>query len=182
MEIWKKNLTSKIDFFHQRLQHLLETESENPEQQHFEPLRDERLINGLSLELPESIEDKAIVLMSRLSSLFHAGLLFEKLQPTHKTWKPQASFFLDRVKTISPEKNEQITLPELTPLSALSTPASTILKKVGLEHLDPEKKMQAILIQPAPQYAYILISSWPDLWLKSHVEKVHAQMINGFAS
>lgn len=180
MEKWTRSLSKRIENFQQRVQTLLEADGPvktDPNAPPFEPRRDRLLIDGLPVGLPEDETDRAVVVFNRLSALFDAGLL---LEGRDGKWIPRASF---REGTARPWRAEAhaITLPAVTPLQALRTPAAPLLKKLSATNLDEHDRCAALLVKPVPGFAYVLLSSWPDLWLKEHVEHVLAKLAGGFA-
>lgn len=180
MEKWTRSITQKIDRLQQRVQTLLENDADveiDPSAPPFEASRDSRLIDGLPLGLPMTDPDRAIVVFNRLSQLFDAGLLLEN---RGGKWITQASF---RAGIAKPWRtpSEPITLPDVRPLQALRTPAAPLLAKLAASELDPSKRSSAILIKPVPEFAYVLLTTLPDLWLKEHLEHVVNKLSSGFA-
>lgn len=181
MEKWTRSLTKKIDRLQQRVQTILENDGDvevDPDAPPFEASRDPRLIDGIPIGLPATDPDRAIVVFNRLSQLFDSGLLLEQRDGL---WVTQASFrggIAKPWRTPSPP----ITLPSVRPLQALKTPAAPLLAKLAASELDPSKKCSAFLIKPVPEFAYVLMSSLPDLWLKDHLEAILNRLASGFSS
>ena len=72
-------------------------------------------------------------------------------------------------------------LPEMNLMTVLKTDSASMLKKLKLEHLDPDNKTTCVLIKTSPDFAFLLFSKTADLWLKEHVENVRRSLINGMA-
>lgn len=195
---------NKITNFQKRIQSFLENDfhNKNEEQEQlrkdFEATRDTSLIRGLSLGLPDDHIDRAIVVFSRIAMFFDAGILLEN---NDGKWKAQAFFYHGitelfkssfplstknpskppDVKIKKSENFSHIQIPALNLMTVLKTDSITILKKLGLEHLDKENKTSCLLIKVTPDFAFILFSTLPDLWLKEHMENIRYALINGFA-
>lgn len=180
MDKWTQRLSQRIHLLQQRVQSLLESEhgAADPDAPPFEASRDPLLAQSLSAGLPDDHIDRAIVVFNRLSGLFDGGILLENLDGQ---WKAQAVFHQGTARPLRRDRIAPLRLPMIGPLVALKTPAKPLLAKLQLKDLDPEGKRQAILVKPVPDFAYVLLSSLPDLWLKDHLERVMKALSAGFA-
>lgn len=180
MDKLTRTLSQSLNRFQKRIESLLETdEAPAPDNAPaFEASRDVALVRGLSLALPDDHIDRAIVVFGRLAGLFEAGVLLENHD---SQWKAQAIFQNGLARPLRREMSASMRLPEVGPLTALQTPARSLLAKLELTDLDPSNKRRAILVKPVPDFAYILLSELPDLWLKDHLERTVKALTDGFA-
>ncbi|MBS1971019.1 MAG: GTP cyclohydrolase [Bdellovibrionales bacterium] len=153
------------------LDHDLETPSEEVllAKKNFEVLTDPRLLRGLAESLPNDNTDKAVILFSRLALYFDAGVFLE----ADKTqWEPQAQFHRGHVSVLKPAQKKKISLPKSDLMSVLRTDAKPLLQKMDLKNLDAEGRTVCLFIRPGTDFAFLLFSSLPDLWLKDHIRAV----------
>lgn len=153
------------------LDHDLETPSEEVllAKKSFEVLTDPRLLRGLAESLPNDNTDKAVILFSRLALYFDAGVFLEA-DKAH--WEPQAQFHRGHVSVLKPAQKKKISLPKADLMSVLRTDAKPLLQKMDLKNLDPEGRTVCLFIRPGTDFAFLLFSSLPDLWLKDHIRAV----------
>lgn len=135
----------------------------------FEPLTDPRLLRGLSESLPADSTDKAVILFSRLALYFDAGVF---LEADKNLWEPQAHFHRSHVRVLKAAQKKKISLPNVSLLSVLRTNSQALLQKMNLTELDPDNKTVCLFLRPANDFAFLLFSSLPDLWLKDHMKLV----------
>lgn len=184
MEKLSQALVSKISTFQKRLQSFLENDFDPNSEEHertqkeFEASRDESLVRGLSQGLPEDHIDRSIVVFSRLSMMFEAGILLEN---NDGVWKAQASFHKGVTELFKNSSKSTMTLPPAHMMTWLKTDAASMLRKTNLMQLDPENKTTCLMIKVTPDFSFVLFSTLPDLWLKEHSENVRRALINGFA-
>ncbi|MBO9668872.1 MAG: GTP cyclohydrolase [Bdellovibrio sp.] len=184
MDRLSQALVSKISTFQKRLQSFLENDFDPNSEEHervqkeFEASRDESLVRGLSQGLPEDHIDRAIVAFSRLAMLFEAGILLEN---NDGVWVAQASFHKGVTELFKGATKTTLSIPSTNMMSWLKTDAASVLRKTNLTHLDPENKTSCLLIKITPDFAVLLFSTLPDIWLKDHSENVRRALINGFA-
>ncbi len=173
-----------ISTFQKRLQSFLENDFDSKSeaakdlQKDFEVSRDKSLIRGLSAGLPEDHIDRAIVVFSRLSLLFDAGILLENHDGE---WCPQALFHLGHTELLKGSTKNQLHIPAIDLLTVLKTDSQGILQKLQLQKLDPQGRMSCLLVKATPDFSFLLFSVMPDLWLKEHIKQVRTALINGFA-
>jgi hypothetical protein len=128
---------------------------------------------------------------------FESGILLENHD---KKWKAQAFFhhgvteLIKKSKLIqqkkdsrnkifsksSPDDSNTVSIPQVNIMTILRTESSVILHKLKLDHLDRENKTTCLLIKVTPDFAFLLFSTLPDLWLKDHSENIRKSLINGF--
>jgi hypothetical protein len=142
----------------------------------FEALTDPRLLRGLSESLPDDTTDKAVILFSRLALYFDAGVFLELDSPK---WEPQAHFHRGQVTVLKGHQKHIISLPSVELMSILRTDAKPVLKKLHLQSLDADHKTVCLLLRPAQDFAFLLFSSLPDLWLREHTRLVTEAIHHG---
>lgn len=183
MEKLSQTLVSKLTKVQRRLESILDNDFESKveeqerQQASFEASRDLSLIRGISQGLPEDHIDRAIIVFSRLALHFEAGVLLEN---DDGQWRAQASFFRGSTKLIKSKSKPVISIPQTRLMSVLKADATAMLGKLKLENLNPEEKASCLLIKVSPDFAFLLLSNMPDLWLKDHVENIRHALINGF--
>lgn len=180
MEKWTQNFSSRLTRMHRRFESLLENDvqKKNPEAPPFEPSRDVALVEGLPLGLPDDHIDKAVILFSRLALCFDQGILLENQDGA---WRAQATFQEGLAKPLQKDLTERLSLPDIKSVDVIKTPSSTLLKKIGLEKDLRAVSSSAYLMRPVPDFAFVVFSTLPDLWLKAHLELVSKALNRGFA-
>lgn len=183
MEKLSQTLVSKITMLQKRFEAFLENDFENKvadteRQKLFEASRDLSLVRGISQGLPEDHIDRAVVVFSRLAMLFDAGVLLEN---NDGQWKAQAYFHQGASQLLKNNVRSKIKIPTMPLMSILTTDSGVMLEKLNLSHLDPQRRTTCLLVKVSPDFAFILFSSFADLWLKDHIENVRRALINGFA-
>lgn len=184
MEKISQALVSKLTHFQKRLQSFLENDfdpnadEKKSQQEMFEASRDVSLVRGLSQGLPEDHIDRAIVAFSRLALLFDSGVLLEN---NDGEWKAQAFFHKGATELLKNSAKLTISLPSLDLLTVLKTDSKPLLEKLQLQDLDPQQRSSCLLIKATPDFAFLLFSTLPDIWLKDHITQVRTALINGFA-
>lgn len=135
----------------------------------FEALTDPRLLRGLSESLPDDSADRAVILFSRLALYFDAGVF---LEADKNLWEPQAHFHHGHIDVLKAPQKKKISLPNVDLMSVLRTGAKPVLQKLNLQGLDHEDKTICLFLRPGTDFAFLLFSSLPDLWLKEHIRLV----------
>ncbi len=202
MEKITQTFASKISIFQKRMQSFLENDSQSKSdeqdllRQGFETTQDLSLIRGLAQGLPDDHIDRAIIIFSRLAMFFNSGILLEN---TDQKWKAQAFFHqgiteLLKNSKLKPTKsaigrthptgkqdeNTTINIPNVNLMTVLKTDSHSILKKLNLNHIDPDNKTSCVLIKVTPDFSFLLFSVLPELWLHDHIENIRRALINGF--
>ena len=174
-------LVQKISHLQKRLVQILESsESSQPIAtiaKDFSPQTDLQLVRGLSQGLPDDHLDRAVVVFSRLGLFFDAGILIEN---NDGEWTAQACFHHGHVQAFSKDQRKIMQVPRVDLMTVLRTPALPLLKKFSLTQIDPENKLQALMIKASHDYAYILFSHLPDIWLTDHITEVR-EALRSFA-
>lgn len=164
-----------ITHLQKRIESILDNDHEVPNEEliqakkNFEALTDARMLRGLAESLPQDSTDRAVILFSRLALYFDAGIF---LEADGKLWEPQAQFHRGQVSVLKPAQKKPLSLPQVDLMSVLRTGATPILKKLKLQSLDPQEKTLCLFLRPGQDFAFLLFSSLPDLWLKDHIRMV----------
>lgn len=179
MEKITRSFTLSLNRFHKRVESLLDAEDHrpDPEAAPFEASRDPAMVRGISMGLPEDHVDRAIVSFSRLAGLFQAGILLENHDGQ---WKPHAIFNEGIARPLRGDDLPFVKLPQVSPLTALKAPTDPLLAKLGLKELARAGR-NTFLVKPVPDFAYLLLTDLPDLWLKDHLERTVNALADGFA-
>jgi hypothetical protein len=165
-----------------RIESILDSDHEVPDQEiilakkNFEAVTDPRLLRGLAESLPKDGTDRAVILFSRLALYFDAGIF---LEADGTRWEPQAQFHRGQVSVLKAAQKKPLSLPTVDLMSVLRTGAAPILKKLNLQNLDPEQKTLCLFLRPGQDFAFLLFSSLPDLWLKDHIRLVSEAIQRG---
>jgi len=184
MEKLSQTLVSQISKLQRRLESFLENDFETQHEENdktqkaFEPSLEQALIRGVSVGLPEDHVDRAVVLFSRLGMFFDSGVLLENHDGL---WKAQACFHKGVTQLLKTQHKSLLRLPHVSLLTVLKTSPVPLLKKLHLQHLDPENKTSCLLIKASNDFSFLLFSSLPDMWLKDHIENIRGALISGFA-
>lgn len=132
---------------------------------------------GMGLEKDPSLFIPMV--FSRLSTYFHAGLLFlnERSSPESERWSVVASFVDGVYFPIDPDVIvNTIDLPKTKVGQLKKGGAHHILGKLKLKELEkPEQSFFFIRINEV--LAFGLFSTMAEPWLKIHVEKIHQQLM-----
>lgn len=136
------------------------------------------IVNGLSLGLPDNYLDKVAVIFSRLSILFFTGILLEKI---NGAWIPQVFFHKGHLRDVENQVKKKIILPQVSPTEILKTSITPIFSKLEIDFLIYGDENNCFLMQPTPDFSFIVTSRLGDPWLKSHLEKVQENLMRAFA-
>ncbi len=183
MERLSQSIASKLNQLQRRFESLLEEDLDKKNEEikmdaSFEASREIALVRGISLGLPDNHVDRAIIVFSRLALLFDIGVLLENHDGI---WRAQAQFDKGQSRLIKLHQQTQVHLPPMTLLSVLKTGSREMLEKLGLTGLDPQERTSCLLLRVSPDFAFILFSKLPDIWLKDHIENVRKEVLNGFS-
>lgn len=181
MEKLSHSLVSKITKVQKRMEAILENDFDKKLDEteitlNFEPSREIQLIKGLSIGLPEDHTDKVIVIFSRLAMLFDSGVLLENQDGT---WRAQAYFQKGLSQLLKTESRTNLHLPTMNMFDIKKINYSSILNKLKIEQLENRSDLTSLVIKVSPDYAFVLNSHLPDIWLKDHSENVRHALMTG---
>ncbi len=130
-------------------------------------------LERLSQNLPSDPIEKIGMVFKKLHPYFQYGLLLEKRE---SKFNPVALFHEGHLRVASGSFHEmKLSLPPTQHLQVLSTPARIFVNKFKL-NWDPEGKCQAYLMRPTSDFAYILFSPVPDLWMQDQMANLMKEM------
>ncbi|MFP5518770.1 MAG: hypothetical protein ACLGGX_02610 [Bdellovibrionia bacterium] len=167
---------SKISGLKNKIDSLLNEDFEhNPDlkkhiQQHFQLQTNPNLIRDISVGLPDSHVDRAVVLFQRLADFAEYGYFFENQDGTHKLY---ATFQFGVVSPIHSEPRPAMSLPHADLLTVLQTNATNIVEKIPQVKIQNSEDYRAFLIRISSDFTIILLSKLPDPWMKVHMEDLH---------
>lgn len=147
----------------------------------FEASRDTTLVRGISTGLPDDHIDRIVMLFSKMSLFFEAGVMIENQDGL---WTAQATFergVIETIDTKNTQTKNSMRMPHVEILTVLKTNAGPILEKLKLKQLDPKHQLQCLLIKISSDFSFLLLSTLPDLWLKEHIENIRQALQNGIA-
>ncbi len=126
-------------------------------------------LDKLSIGLPIDHIEKVVAVFKRLNPYFQFGLLLENRD---QKFSPVAFFNEGHVQVASGAFHAlKLSLPTTQHLQILTTPGSVFVKKLQL-NWDPENKCKAYLVRPTSDFAYILFSPVPDLWMQDEMAQL----------
>lgn len=174
----KWTLAPRLQRLQKRLEDLLAQQPRLEPETAFEATHEPALVRDLAVGLPDDPVDRSIRVFCRLALMFDAGLMLER---DGDGWVPQALFRQGLARPFRTER-PALNLPRLAPLQALRTSSAPLLQALDLTALDPEARWHAYLVQPTPEFAFLLFSGLPDLWLKDHLNRVVAALADSFSA
>ena len=183
MEKWSQGLQRRLTKLEQKIESVLVMDLQNNASQSanspFEPHHESQLIRTLSRELPEDLEDRTIILFSRLAIFFDVGILLEK---ENLNWKAQAYFEEGRMNPMLDHAMEVKGGPQITPLQIVKAPAIPFLKQLGIDQKirNPEG-LTAFLLRPHDQVSFLVMTRLAGPWLKNHMNEIHQEILKAFA-
>jgi hypothetical protein len=123
-------------------------------------------IESISIGLPTDHIEKVVAVFKRTCPYFQFGLLLENRD---QKFSPVAFFNEGSAQVASGAFHDlKLSLPTTNHLQVLTTPGSVFVKKLKLSW-DPENKCKAYLVRPTADFAFILFSPVPDLWMQDHM-------------
>ena len=183
MEKLRQDLQRRLTKLEKKIESLLVMDLENQNSPSctalFEPSNDPALIQTLSRELPEDVDDRTIILFSKLSIFFDVGILLEK---DKNNWKAQAYFKEGQMNGLLDKSMEVKGGPQITPLQIVKAPATPFLKQLGLDStVRAPADLTAFLLRPHDQVSFILMTRLAGPWLKNHMNEIHQEILKAFS-
>ncbi len=158
--------------FSQKLENLLLDHTESaaiPLQRQYELQVD---FSGMFRHLSEAPQDpveKVVYIFKELHHYFESGLLLEN---TSQNYNTIAHFHKNQIQIAGEQLHKiSIKLPTTHALQILSTNSQVFMKKLHL-NWDPDNRCRAYLVKPTSEFAYILFSPVPDLWMQNEIPKM----------
>ncbi len=147
---------------------MLSTEPSPKTQLAYEAQTDTSYLEKLSHDLPEEELDRVVIVFSRLSIYFEAGLLFEKAAID---WLSRFRFEKGEFRLT--ELPTYLQIPDIKSMQVLKTSPKPILAEVQLsKNIERPEDLTVLLMRPTEEYCFLLFSRLPDLWLKEHMQKI----------
>jgi hypothetical protein len=120
-------------------------------------------------QLPKDHIEKIFTTFQKLNLHFVSGLLFETRDGESSV---VALFNQGQIRVASDELHgSKMKLPNTNGFEVLMAPSQVFMKKMKLSW-DPENRMRAFLIRPSADFAFVLFSPVPDLWMQSEIPKL----------
>lgn len=142
--------------------------------QNFELNPDNSYLENLSYVYNNTVEKNNLPsLFSQLSPYFEIGFLLEKQDRSHTTTHMFAYGNLIDLK----KKSTTLSLPNSTVFTVLKTSAPAILKKMNMNFLNPQNKLNAFVISVSPQYSFLVFTKLADPWLKLRLESLQSTLM-----
>jgi hypothetical protein len=137
-------------------------------QQKFELQINFKDLEKLSFGLPDDHIEKVVAVFKRLNPYFQFGLLLEN---SDQKFSPVAFFNEGATQVASGPFHElKLTLPTTKHLQILTAPGSVFVKKLKL-NWDAEEKCKAYLVRVTSDFAFVLFSPVPDLWMHDQMSQ-----------
>ncbi len=146
--------------------------------QNFELCHDLIKIRDISIGLPLNHTERITAVFTRLSQHYQSGILLENHD---SQWIDQAFFYRGESHLIPNKLRKKITIPQNQFDGVWRTNSAKLLKHFNLTELDKFDLCSCLLIKATPDYAFLLFSPLPDLWLKELTVITQEQIIYSFA-
>lgn len=118
---------------------------------------------------PKDHVEKVVYVFKKMHRYFEAGLLLENNDQNYST---VAFFHKGRIQVAGEEFHKiKMKLPPTKPFQVLTTSSQAFMKKFNL-NWDPDQRCKAYLFRPTADFAFILFSPVPDLWMQNEIPKM----------
>jgi hypothetical protein len=161
------------------LENLLTEEQWQERDRHFQIETSLQDLQHLSLGLPDKLDDRVIIVFSRLISFFNAGILLYRKQADRKneTWIPGVAFSEGSYCPLPDDSLKQmISLPRLSCGEIKKASPYLILQPLKLNHLSDGSESSALIFKVSEHFLYTLYSQLPEPWLRTQVETIFAKV------
>lgn len=129
------------------------------------------------MKAPDEHVERVVYAFKQMHKFFEAGLLLENHDQTYST---VAFFHKGRIQVAGEEFHQiKLKLPPTRDKQVLATSSQVFMNKLKL-NWDMENKCKAYLIRPTPDFAFILFSPVPDLWMQNEIPKMARALENLF--
>ena len=158
---------------------------EEPSERKFFPITDLSELNELLESLPQNPEAFHQLLFSRMSLFFESGLWLKQVSSSDHSnqgfnYLVSEAFFQGEPFALS-ENLPHIFLPKVPFHSVVRFGPYALLAPLGLEKLCDTDDGQGLALSMSENNIYLFFSRLPELWLKSHVEKIHDTILKASA-
>lgn len=121
------------------------------------------------VKAPQEHVERVVYVFKQLHRYFESGLMLENHDQSYST---VAYFNKGRIQVAGEEFHKiSIKLPTTRDKQVLSTSSQAFMNKLKL-NWDRENKCRAYLVRPTPDFAFILFSPVPDLWMQNEIPKL----------
>lgn len=114
-------------------------------------------------------------IFTRLTSFFEMGFLFQKNRLNTKSCL--ISCFGYGIINQDISKRIEFQLPQTSIFSVHKTSAQGFLKRLGLNQIDAEKKLEAYYIRLSENTSLVVMTSWPKPWIKPRLESLQKTLM-----
>lgn len=140
-----------------------------PLQKKFELQVDFSSLDQQLSKLPSDHIEKVFMTFQKMNLYFVSGLLFETRDGTSSV---VALFNQGQIRVANDDLHGfKMKLPNTNGFDVLIAPSQVFMKKMKLSW-DLENRMRAFLIRPSSDFAFVLFSPVPDLWMQSEIPKL----------
>jgi len=160
-----KDISSKIENL------LLETSDSvvTPLQRHYELQVDFSSIAQALQGAPSDHVERVVFAFRQMHSYFESGLLMENQDQSYST---VAYFHRGHVHVAGDEFHQvKMKLPATRGHQILVTKSDVFMRKLKLGW-DPDRRCRAYLVRPTADFAFVLFSPVPDLWMQNEIPKL----------
>jgi hypothetical protein len=166
-EKWSDVSAKLEDLLNDQLKEISDLPTRHNRQDQFELQVQFHGLESLSVRLPENHVEKVVTVYKRLHLYFQFGLLLEN---NDQKFSPVALFEEGHLRVAPAGLHEiSLSLPQTKHLEVLSLPSQVLTRKLKL-NWDATGKCKAYLIRPTSDFAFILLSPVPDLWMHEQME------------
>lgn len=167
-----------IKKWNEKLEKMFETTNQDltliENAQSFELNPDNVYLENLSYVYTSVVEKNNIEsVFSQLSPFFELGFLLEKQK---NAYTPIHGFAYGNPISIA-EKNIILKLPKTDVFVIVRAAANALLKKMGYEFLNQDKKMSVFIVGISPTYSILVATKIAEPWLKVRLESLQKTLM-----
>jgi len=175
-----------VQLVQNQLQNLLDKDwgpkPPEPEVDSFEAQTDLTHLETLGWALPLEESARAQILFDRLAVYFDSGFCFhsspEKVNLGWNNWRLDGAFHRGKLYPLLPQDREcRVALPQMTLLEVRRLKPNFLLGELKLPEDLAGSKTSALVVRPSDERLWIFFSSLPDLFLKTHLMKIHEECL-----
>lgn len=146
------------------------------QKKYFEINPDNNFLENISYSFnPRYVDCHVTTVFTRLTSFFEMGFLFQKNRLNSKSCL--VSCFGYGLVNQDISSRVEFKLPESSLFSIHKTSAQGFLKKMGLNQIDPEKKLEAYYLRLSDSSSIVVMTSWPKPWIKPRLESLQKTLM-----
>lgn len=150
-----------------------------PLQKHFELQVDFSSLDHQLTNVPAEHVEKVFYVFKKMNLYFESGLLLEN---SDQNFSVVSLFQKGHIRVATDDfHDKKIKLPKTQNFEVLTTSSQIFMKKLNL-NWDPNNKLRAFLVQPTPDFSFVLFSPVPDLWMQTEIPKLVKTMKRIFST